>query len=292
MWIALSLVSALLESFSSLFRKQATIGRRDFRLIPILTIGFALPLTTYLAFSAFRASTVEYTSTVVWALALSIALNVVAIWIRYKALKIGDLSELDPLGMVLPALLLFTSWVLLGERPSAYGAVGVVLIVMGALYLSAALHGINIVKSFSTLWSKPASRLMLLVVALWSVTANLDKVVVRTLPVYVYVWLLHIGILAGLLIMHRPSPKELTMLARAKGLVILGTGVCMTLALVLQVSAVKQAYVSYVMAVRSLDVLVTVFLGMYVLKEKDFARRFTGATIMLIGVVIVGLTSH
>lgn len=292
MWIALSLLSALLESFSSLFRKQATIGRRDFRLIPILSITFALPLTTYLAVTSVRAGGFDYTEGVIWALLLSVALNVIAIWIRYKALKIGDLSELEPLSKVAPASVLLTSWLLLGESPSLYGIAGVLLIVVGALHLSSSLHGINIAKSFTTLWKKPATRLMLIVVGLWSITVNLDKVVAQTMSVYVYVWLLHIGILVGLIIMHRPSIKELVSLARAKKWVIFGISICMTLALVLQVTAVTQTYVSYVMAVRSLDVLITVFLGMYVLKEKDFVRRFIGATIMLIGVITIALAGR
>lgn len=285
MWIFFSLFSALSESFSSLFRKQATLGRKDYSLIPILSIFFALPITTVLAFNTWDRSS-DFSS--VWYyLLLSIILNIFAISLRYKALKIGDISELEPLTMLTPAIIAFTSYLFLNEKVPVIGLVGILCVSFGAIILTSSRYGITHTKSVENIVRNKSTRLMLVVVGIWSVTTVLDKVVTNELPIAVYVWILHLGIMLGLLIHFRPSIKQLRSLAKSKGIIILGIGITATIGLILQIYAVQGTYVSYAIAVKNLGILFTVILGSVVLKEKHFKKRFIGALIMLVGLFLL-----
>lgn len=281
MWILFSLFSALSESFSSLFRKQATIGRKDYSLIPILSIFFALPITTTLALISWGRSA-DFSS--IWHfLLLSIALNILAISLRYKALKIGDISQLEPLTLLTPAIIAFTSYLFLNEKVPLVGLLGILCVSLGAIIITYSRYDIARTKSVLNISQNKATRLMLVVVAIWSVTTVLDKAITNELPIAVYVWLLHIGIILGLLIHFRPSIKHLGSLAKSKGVVILGIGVTATIGLLLQIYAVQGTYVSYAITVKNFGVLLTVVLGSVVLGEKNFKKRFLGALIMLVG---------
>ncbi len=285
MWILFSLFSALSESFSSLFRKQATIGRKDYSLIPILSIFFALPITTTLALISWDRSA-DFSS--IWHfLLLSIALNILAISLRYKALKIGDISQLEPLTLLTPAIIAFTSYLFLNEKVPLVGLLGILCVSLGAIIITYSRYDIARTKRVLNISQNKSTRLMLIVVAIWSVTTVLDKAITNELPIAVYVWLLHLGIMLGLLIHFRPSVKSLGSLAKSKGLVILGIGVTATIGLLLQIYAVQGTYVSYAITVKNFGVLLTVVLGSVVLGEKNFKKRFLGALVMLVGLSLL-----
>lgn len=289
MWVIWALTSAVLESFSSLFRKQATIGRRDYSLIPILSIAFALPVTTALAIYSFLNDEIGSISTVAVILVINIMLNSAAQWARYRAIKIGDLSFVDPLTMLTPALSILTAWVMLVESPPPYGILGVVLIAFGALYLASPKRGIGAKKSLRLIVNNRATMFAVAAIMIWSISINLDKIITEQIPVLLYVWILHLGMLSALSLAYRPSALDLKKLAKNKGALIVGLGVAGSLALVFQIMAVNSTYVSYAIALRRLDVLITVFFGAFILKERGFRKRIIGAAVMLVGFLVLSI---
>lgn len=54
--------------------------------------------------------------------------------------------------------------------------------------------------------------------------------------------------------------------------------------------ALSDAYTSYVLGIRRLDVLITVVIGWKFMGDGNFARRFTGAAVMTFGVLLVSLS--
>jgi drug/metabolite transporter (DMT)-like permease len=189
--------------------------------------------------------------------------------------------------MLSPAIIVFTSYLFLGETLPIIGLFGVLCISVGAMILTYSKHGPKSKNSIVNIIRNKSTRMMLLVVGIWSVTTVLDKLVTNELPIAVYVWLLHIGILLGLLVHLKPSVKQLRSLIKSKGLTIFGIGITATIGLILQIYAIQGTYVSYAIAVKNVGILFTVILGFFVLKEKHFKRRFLGAFIMLIGLLLV-----
>lgn len=55
--------------------------------------------------------------------------------------------------------------------------------------------------------------------------------------------------------------------------------------------AMMVGYVSYVLAVKRLDVLLSVLAASYLYKEKGRLRRLSGAAVMLAGVAVIQLVA-
>ena len=63
-------------------------------------------------------------------------LNIIAVTLYLKALKITDLSLSVPIMSFTPLFLIFTSFFLLGEFPTVFGLLGIFLIVIGSYILN------------------------------------------------------------------------------------------------------------------------------------------------------------
>jgi len=108
------------------------------------------------------------------ALLASGLVNALAFWAYGRGVARGDFSLALPLLNLSPLVLLASGWLLLGERPQPVAALGVGLLVLGALLLrSSAAAG-------RPLWQAPGAAEMLLTAVLWGVGASIDKLGVRS----------------------------------------------------------------------------------------------------------------
>lgn len=290
MWIIFALLGAIFESFTVIYRKQSTTGIKEYRLVPILTIMSALPLTTSLAAHSLLTSNYSLSIQFITIVLISGLLNFLAIWSRYRAIKHGDVSQTEPLTMLLPAFLLISSWAMLSETPSILGVLGTILVVIGAIIINTSSPKVSIANLLQSLRTNHASLFMILTVAIWSITANLDKMATKQVSVFVYVWLLHISIVTFMMLVFRPKLHQLKRIMAQKSRFIIGAGILGTIALIFQILAVQTAFVAYAIAIRRLDIILVMFLSYKVLKEGSMKQRIAGMTIMLIGSIIISLT--
>jgi len=133
------------------------------------------------------------------AVAATVAINVVATVLSYRALAVSDLSLCLPMLAFTPVFLLLTSFFILGEVPSAAGILGICLVAAGSYLLAA--KGPGVLAPLRTLSRDTGVRMMLAVAFLYSISVNYDKVVVETSnPVFgsaVVLGLLGVVFLAG-----------------------------------------------------------------------------------------------
>jgi uncharacterized membrane protein len=61
-------------------------------------------------------------------------------------------------------------------------------------------------------------------------------------------------------------------------------------ALTLQTLALQSEFVSYVIAIKRLDVILTVFFGCLLFREKDLRRRVAGSLVMVAGAILLSIT--
>jgi drug/metabolite transporter (DMT)-like permease len=220
-----------------------------------------------------------------WPLLLgSSLLNVAAFYFFVRAYRLSDASLAAPLLLLTPVLMLVTSPILVGQRVSALGAVGVVLSVAGGFVLALSEPGARPRASLMTFIRDPGVHSMGLTAAIYSVTANMDKLGVEASTPVFWVAAAFDTIAAAsllLLLASRPRAVSLSQLRYA-----CAAGAANAVGNVTQMYALTLLFVPYVIALKRTSALFTVIVGGLALGE-NFRTRLLGAAIMFAGAAVV-----
>lgn len=109
----------------------------------------------------------------------TVAINIVAIVLYQKALKITDLSLAVPMNSFTLVFLIFTSLIMLNEFPSIFGIAGIFFIVLGSYILNVNKNTISLSDPFKNILKNRGVLYMLIVAFLGSITLNFDKLIVQ-----------------------------------------------------------------------------------------------------------------
>lgn len=218
------------------------------------------------------------------ALALGGGLNLVSSLLYMRALAAGELALTVPLVNLSPALLLVTSPLLVGEYPTPAGMAGVILVVGGTLALHRGKNWQGTGAALRNLFSRPGSRSMLLVALIWSVTANIDKLGVRSSSPLAWAVAVDLVITLGLLPFLRGGGREGIPLPRSA---LLATGLAGGLTLACQMAAINLAQVPYVIAIKRSSTLLSVLWGRWLFAEPKLGPRLLAVLVMLAGVWLI-----
>jgi drug/metabolite transporter (DMT)-like permease len=220
-----------------------------------------------------------------WPLLLgSSLLNVGAFYFFVRAYRLSDASLAAPLLLLTPVLMLVTSPILVGQRVSALGAAGVVLSVAGGFVLALSEPGARPRASLMTFIRDPGVRSMGLTAAIYSVTANMDKLGVEaSTPVFWVAAAFDTIAVASLVLLlaSRPRAVSLSQLRYA-----CAAGAANAVGNVTQMYALTLLFVPYVIALKRMSALFTVIVGGLALGE-SFRTRLLGAAIMFAGAAVV-----
>lgn len=232
-------------------------------------------------------------------------LNIAIQYWGVTALKYEDVSIVAPLAGSMPLFLVFTSWLILGEFPTRYGLLGILLIALGSYVLY--LQGTRVslpawmqrkiptrlqkkVKFFGAPWlrlfSSRGARLALYTAILASIAVNFDKLaIVHSSPMfYSGSFLLVVGVFVyG---WSKISGRWDTIKKDYVWKISL-LGLLLGIVTVLMNSGYLFGIVPYVGTLRRTQILWTVLFASIFLKEKNSLLRIVGAIIIFLGVVLI-----
>jgi drug/metabolite transporter (DMT)-like permease len=219
--------------------------------------------------------------------AASVALNVVANLCFLEGLRIAPLSVTVPMLSLTPVFVALLAIPMLGERPSARAAVGIALVIAGALWLhGAAPRG-------RAGWSQEerAARLrggaLVAATALfWALTIPLDKLAVARAAPSLHGFVLNAGVAVGVLglLMARGQGRALATARRAPWALLLGLTVS-ALALGLQLVALPLVHVGALETVkRGVGNFMAVAVG-----AAAFGEALTGHKLLAVGMMALGV---
>ncbi|RMF90958.1 MAG: DMT family transporter [Methanobacteriota archaeon] len=226
-------------------------------------------------------------------LALTSAMEVVAMILYFKGLKSHDISLSMPMLSFTPLFLLFTSFLILREMPTPAGAFGILLIVMGSYVLGLKEvegDGEDPLLPFKALLRNRGTRYMLIVALFWGVETNFVKIVVlNSDPLFAAAsFSLLIG--AAFLVISIVRGEDVKAgFAENMGRFALA-GAVISLSAVAVNQAFTMEIVPYVISIKRLNILFSVLYGALVFHEINIRDRFTGALIMTAGSMIVLLS--
>lgn len=284
--LALIVASSLGWSGFDVLRKVLVERVPPLPLLFVLTLG-QVPL--FAVWWAFQPAPIDPRY---WLPALaSVALNVAANVSLIVAMKWSPLHLTIPLLSLIPALTTLLAIPLLGELPGPRQWAGILLVVVGALWLnlSGGVRRRGLGGFVVALLQEKGSLLMLVVALSWSLTLPLDKIAMRAAGPPFHGFFLALGVSAGvfLAMAARGETRRVTEVRRSPGLAVLAV-VLSTAALGLQLLAMQLVWVSLVETLkRGIGNLMALVWGRFLLSEAVTGGSVGAVLLMAVGVALI-----
>jgi drug/metabolite transporter (DMT)-like permease len=219
-------------------------------------------------------------------------LEIIAMLLYMQALRICHLSLCIPFLAFTPVFLIFTGWLILGERLNFWGVAGTLMIALGSYILGLGAGEkvkFGFLAPIRALAREPGARLMLLVAAVYSCSAALYKsAILHSGPAFFGVTypLLYTGLMVAGYPLNRVRLRP-TLQAHLGWWLVMGF--FFALSNLSLAGGMELAPAAYLIAVKRLSLLLSVLLGGLWLKERPFLPRVVGAALMCAGVGFIAL---
>jgi drug/metabolite transporter (DMT)-like permease len=285
-WLPIALVTALGFAASGSYAK-ALSSRAHVYVVTWALITLSVPWSALLLW---RQGVPPIGGDFLRAALVSIVINMIGTTLHVKALSLSPLSLTMPFLSFTPLFMLVPSWVVLRETPSPLGLAGIVLIVAGgyAMHLDKVRGGF--LAPLRAIASEKGSLLMLVVAAIWSVSAVFDKVAtVNSSPAfYTTFFSLTFGLLYApfLVVGLRKRPLEQGVLPR-----LLLLGFFAAVMILSQFAAIEMTVASYVISVKRAGMVLSVVFGYVFFKERHVRPRLAGSSLMAAGVALLSFST-
>lgn len=243
------------------------------------------PLTNIL-FAEFPTLSASY---VAFALA-SVTLNVAANYLFLRAMQISPLSLTTPYLSFTPVFSALFAFLFLGEGVTSWGIAGILVVCLGAFFLNPGNKEHGVLAPLKALWTERGSFYVLVVAIIWSITPVLDKRASDlTSPMWhTLVLAMGVGLAFSVWLFARGKAQQVWQELKLTPWFLVLAGFFLVAAMVLQLTSYAYIEIAYVETLkRALGVVGAMVAGYFLFGEKDIARRFLGAGVMVIGVALV-----
>jgi drug/metabolite transporter (DMT)-like permease len=276
--LTLILAAAVVHAAWNFLNKRAS-GHANFTwLVAVLSALLYAPATI----TVIEVWQIEISFVVLGLMAGSAALHTGYFVLLNQAYRVGDLSLVYPLARGTgPLLSSIAAIIFLGERPSIIALAGALLIVGGAVILTANLAQLRQTGSRDAILYALITGLFIAAYTLW------DKQAVSHFAVNPMVldWGANVG-RALLLTPLAFKYSDQTMIEwHEHKYEAIACAVLIPLAYILVLTAMQFTPVSYVAPAREISILIGTLMGTRLLGEGDVSRRLAGACAMVLGVV-------
>lgn len=280
-WVFLSLTAAFTLATSDALTKKALTSHNEY-IVAWLRLIFSLPLLLIIFFLFIPVPRLDkefYT-----AFFLSLPLEILSIVLYIKALRLSPLSLTLPFLALTPVFLIFVSYVMLGEKVSFWGAMGILFIAAGSYTLHISKIKEGIFEPLRAITKERGSVLMIGVALIYSFTSSLGKMAIEhSSPLF-----FGITYFSALALFFTPIAIYKGEKIRGRAVLsVLLPGVFYSLMVVSHMIAISLAKVAYVISVKRMSLIIGVFYGYLFFKEKNIRERLTGSLLMVIGFIIV-----
>lgn len=281
-WVWLSLGAAFTLATSDALTKKA-LAFRDEYVVAWLRLVFSLPLLfiLFLFIPVPKLDKEFYT-----AFALSLPLEIASIILYIKALRLSPLSLSLPFLALTPVFLIFVSFIILGERVSFEGVIGILFITAGSYTLNISKIKEGIFEPLRAITREKGSVLMIVVALIYSLTSSLGKMAIKhSSPLF-----FGITYYAALAVLFTPIAlykRKSEKIERGTILSVTLPGIFYSLMVISHMIAISLAQVAYVISVKRMSLVIGVLYGYIFFKEENISERLLGSLMMFMGFIMV-----
>jgi len=222
-------------------------------------------------------------------LVLDVALITIVMWLYFRALQISPLSLCVPFLSFTPVFLLFTTFVLLGEKVAPLKSLGVALIVVGSLVMHRRLFALGWLAPVKAVIREKGSRYMLLVSFIFSITNPLDKKLVLMSDIYTESAAYGLGLCVAFYLLGRLQKADFAAAARGNLRWISLAGLSDAVSLLFQLASYTYLQVAVTVSIKRAGIILAVISGWLFFREKEITDKVIAASVMFCGVLILYL---
>lgn len=285
MFVVYAIAAALAKAIAQFLTKKALVAVSPLYLSCYSANLTVLLLSPYFVFHPVFPDRLDF----YFLAALSSFLIAGSIWLINKALAQGSLSTTLPFLSFIPLFTVIMGVLINQETPSALGALGVSIIVVGSFLFDTVSK--NDLLSPASLKRKEVQLIALASLCI-AAGACLDRQILRYSDFYTCLFFtscMRAGVLS-LAYLIKASNGGRTSFCKKKPLFSLQLiSILICIETVFGYLALSGAYAVYGLSIMRLSVLVTTFLGVVLLREKINIWQKFGTAILVTGAVVVGL---
>jgi drug/metabolite transporter (DMT)-like permease len=284
-WVLLSIISAFTLATSDALTKKALTDSNEY-LVAWFRLLFSLPLLLFLyIFVPIPKLDMEFYK----AFALALPLEIIAMVLYIKALRISPLSLTLPFLALTPVFLIIISYLIIGEKVSFQGSMGIIFLAAGSYTLNIHEMQRGIFEPFKAIVKEKGSFLMVGVALIYSVTSSLGKMaIVHSSPLFFGVtYFIAVTVIFApiALWMGKTELKSFIAGGQVKGLFF--PGIFYSVMIASHMIAISLTKVAYMISLKRTSLLIGVMYGYFFFKEKNIGERLSGVVLMLIGFVMI-----
>lgn len=214
-----------------------------------------------------------------------------AVTLLVRALKIEEISLVSAFISLSPIFVAITSPFILGEETSIFGFAGILLAVFGLYVLNLSKGQKNWLDPFRKITKSRGLIYAIIVSLLWSLGSQVFKLSQDYSSWYFHIWFHSLG-LSFLFFLELLIKRKLNLLIynfRTNSKLYLLSGLFFFGAITFHGFANMFGQVAYVLAIKRTNMLFSVFFGKIFFGEGELVSKFSGALIVLLGIVTIVL---
>lgn len=289
LWLVFVLLAAIFAPLQDLVSKRALQRLGDEYIITWSSRFFALPFFLPLLFDQLSQEMPTWDVWLVGIMAAVLFLQIVSNVFYFRAIKSSDLSLTIPIISFTPLFLLATSPLILKEFPGKWDILGIIFVVGGSYILKIKSKNEGYFAPLKALFRENGPRFMLGVAVIWSFLSTFNKMgIEKSSPIF-WAALTSTVLATAMTPMILYTSKENVKLIPQNFFYLFLIGVLQGLTILCFMQAMKLTLVAQAVSVKRTSILFSVLLGHLFLQEPGIQERMTGATVMLVGVVIITL---
>jgi drug/metabolite transporter (DMT)-like permease len=283
MWIVYSLLTAFSLATSDALTKMALSSRDEYH-VAWMRLLFAMPL---LLVSLLFIEMPQLDSTFWMAVCAALPLEIIALILYTKALKVSPISLSVPFLALTPVFLIVTSALIVGESISTQGMAGIILMAAGSYSMN--LHRVteDLFAPIRAIWRERGSVMMIAVAFIYSFTSALGKLAIEhSSPIFFgafYFFLLTIFFTPVAIVKNRAALH----FRRRDLKVLMPLGFTYGLMIIFHMVAMSMAPVAYMISIKRTSLLFSMIYGFILFREGRIAQKSAGALLMMAGFVLI-----
>lgn len=283
MWILYALLTAFFLATSDALTKQV-LASRDEYFVAWARLLFSLPL---LLISLLFIEIPSLDKTFWIAILCAMPLEITAIILYTKALKVSPMGLTMPFLALTPLFLIVTGYIFLGEKVSLAGTVGIIMMAAGSYTLN--IHTITqtVFEPVKAIFREKGSVLMIIVAFIFSFTASLGKIAIEhSSPIFfgTFYFVLIFILFTPVALYKNRGRISIT----KKDIIPLSSiGITYSAMIIFHMLAMSMVKVAYMISVKRMSMLLSIIYGYYLFKEERIAGKAAGGVIMFVGFVLI-----
>lgn len=291
MWAIYALLSAFFAASCDPIAKRLLVLRDGDEYL----IGWAGPLLSipFLAIFYFSHPVAPLNPGLVKMLAVIVPLEILALVLYYRALKLTDISLSVPFLALTPIFVILTAFLLLGERLPPHGILGILLITTGVYSLNLNEIKSGIFHPIKAVLSNKGSVYMIVVALIFSLNSAISKIAMlysspESIP---FIYNLSITLVMAPLVFYRLK-KGRSVLSKDPRTILsyIAIGLFAALSSICYFQSIALTNVAYTISIKRLSLLMSVGCGWFFFRERDIRIRLVGTFCMFLGVVLIFLS--